>query len=220
MYPKLIFGCSCALAEAAIAGDASLDTVVADLGHRWATTNYTTPDTAKDAAYLALVTSARQVAESYPQRAEPLVWEAIALASAAKVEGGLSALGKAKQARDVLVAAEAIDATAMQGAIYSTLGSLYAKVPGWPIGFGDKKKAKSYLEKALVANPNGIDANYFYADFLNDQGDYSEAAKHLELALVAPARAGREDADAGRRREALVLLTTLKEKHGAELVRH
>ncbi|MEO7325056.1 MAG: tetratricopeptide repeat protein [Dokdonella sp.] len=219
MYPKLIFGCSCALAEAAMAGDASLDVVVADLGHRWATTHYTAPETAKDSGYLALVTSAQQVAESYPRRAEPLIWEAIALASAAKVEGGLAALGKAKQAREVLLAAEAIDPTAMQGAVYSTLGSLYAKVPGWPIGFGDTKKAKAYLEKALAINPDGIDANYFYADYLNDQGDYSASAKHLDLALLAPARAGREDADVGRRREALMLLTALKEKHGAELAR-
>ena len=218
MLPKvLLAGFSLFFAAAAFAGGTGFDATIADLGHRWAATRYTLPDDTKDAGYLAVIDDAKHAVDSYPQRAEPLIWEAIALASAAKVEGGLGALGKAKQARDLLIAAEAIDPSAMQGAAYSTLGSLYAKVPRWPIGFGDQKKARSYLEKALMIDPSGIDANYFYADFLSDQGDYAKAAQHLKLALAAPPRAGREDADAGRRREAFALLTALKEKHGADI---
>jgi Tfp pilus assembly protein PilF len=78
---------------------------------------------------------------------------------------------------------------------------LHYKVPGWPLGFGDKKKARAYLEKALQINPNGIDPNYFYADFLRERGEYEQAIQHYEKALAAPARPGREDADAGRRQE-------------------
>jgi len=213
----LLGGLSLLSAATAFASDASFDATIADLGHRWAAASYTLPDDTKDAEYLAVIDSAKHAVNSYPQRAEPLIWEAIALASAAKVEGGLGALKKAKQARDLLVTAVAIDPSAMQGAAYSTLGSLYAKVPRWPIGFGDLKKARIYLEKALTIDPSGIDANYFYAVFLNDQGDYAKAARHLKLALAAPPRVGREDADAGRRREALALLTALKEKHGADI---
>lgn len=216
----LLGGLSLFFAATAFAGDASFDAAIADLGHRWSAATYTLPDDTKDAEYLAVIDSAKHAVESYPHRAEPLIWEAIALASAAKVEGGLGALGKAKQARDLLVMAMAIDPSAMQGAAYSTLGSLYAKVPRWPLGFGDLKKARSCLEKALTIDPTGIDANYFYADFLNDQGDYANAAQHLRLALAAPPRVGREDADAGRRLEALALLTALREKHGADVALH
>ena len=35
----------------------------------------------------------------------------------------------------------------------SSLGVLYYKVPGWPIGFGDKDKARDLLQKALAVNP-------------------------------------------------------------------
>jgi len=43
----------------------------------------------------------------------------------------------------------------LNGSVYNSLGSLYAKVPGWPLGFGDKKKAQAYFEKALAINRTG-----------------------------------------------------------------
>ncbi|HSE13008.1 MAG TPA: hypothetical protein VLB69_10275 [Rudaea sp.] len=137
--------------------------------------------------------------QSFPGKTEPLIWEAIVLASAAGTEGGLSALHKARQSRDLLLAAESIDPNAMNGSIYSSLGSLYAKVAGWPIGFGDRKEAKKCFDKAVAISPNDIDANYFYGDFLADEGQYARSAEYLNKALAAPPRPGREDADAGRR---------------------
>jgi tetratricopeptide (TPR) repeat protein len=206
------------LNAAALAAQPNLEDAIADVGHRWAKVNYHTADSEKEAAFRTLIANARQVSQSYPGRAEPLIWQAIVLASAAKAEGGLGALGKAKEARDLLLAAEKINPAALDGSVYNSLGSLYAKVPGWPIGFGDKKKAKEYLVKALAINPNGIDPHYFYASLVADQGEYAEAADHLKRALAAPARPGREDADAGRRQEAVRLLETLKQKHGDQLV--
>ena len=202
---------------AAQAAQSGLDEAVAEVGHRWAKVSYHTPDSDKEAAFRSLVGEAEQVSQSFPDRAEPLVWRAIVLASAAKAEGGLGALSKAKEARDLLLAAEKLNPNAMTGSIYSTLGSLYAKVPGWPIGFGDKKKAKDYFEKALAINPNGIDVNYFYGDYLAGLGEYAKAAEHLQKALAAPARAGREDADNGRRQDVRSLLEEIKQKHGDQL---
>lgn len=207
------------LNAAALAAQPSLEDAIADVGHRWAKVNYHTPDSEKEAAFLPLIANARQLSQSYPGRAEPLIWQAIVLASAAKAEGGLGGLGKAKEARELLLAAEKINPTALDGSVYNSLGSLLAKVPGWPIGFGDKKKAKEYFEKALAINPNGIDPHYFYADLLADQGEYAKAADHLKRALAAPARPGREDADAGRRQEAMHLLQTLRQEHGDQLAR-
>ena len=74
-------------------------------------------------------------------------------------------------------------------------------MPGWPIGFGDDDKARELLTRALEINPDGIDSNYFYADFLLDQGDEDGARRYFEKALQAPARPQRPLADRGRRDE-------------------
>lgn len=206
------------LNAASLAAQPSLDDAIAEENHRWARVSYQTPDAEKEAAFRTLIANAQHVSLVFPGKAEPLIWQAIILSSAAKAEGGLGALGKVKQARDLLLSAERINPTALNGSIYNSLGSLYAKVPGWPIGFGDKKKAREYFDKALAINPDGIDPNYFYADLLADQGDYARAAEHLKRALAAPPRAGREDADAGRRQEVMQMLDALRKKHGDQLV--
>jgi cytochrome c-type biogenesis protein CcmH/NrfG len=87
-----------------------------------------------------------------------------------------------------------------------SLGVLYYEVPGSPIGFGDKAKAKMLLKQALAVDPNGLDANYFYGDFLLDQGDKAGAKSYLQKALRAPHDPSRPAWDAGRRREVQALL--------------
>ncbi|HQT26164.1 MAG TPA: tetratricopeptide repeat protein [Burkholderiales bacterium] len=181
--------------------DQGLDEAISRLQHEWAIVNYQTPEDRKESAFETLVGMAHDVSLRYPDRAEPLVWEAIVLASEAKVKGGFSALGLAKDARKLLLSAERINPGALDGSIYTTLGSLYYKVPGWPIGFGDHKKAREYLDKALKLNPNGMDPNYFYGDLMLGDGNYDAAITYLRKALAAPPRVGREVADAGRRTE-------------------
>ncbi len=173
----------------------------------WAVANYRIEDKkAAVEAFETLAERAHAFSEAYPDRAEPLVWEGIVLSSWAGKKGGLGALKLCKQARERLEAAEAIDATALQGSVYTSLGTLYYRVPGWPVGFGDDDKAETYLRKALELNPDGIDPNYFFGDFLADQGKYAEAKAYLEKAMAAPDRPGREAADAGRRDEIRTLL--------------
>jgi len=101
----------------------------------------------------------------------------------------------------LLEAAEKIDPGVLNGSIYTSLGSLYYQVPGWPIGFGDEEKAEKYLKKALEIDPQGIDSNYFYADFLLEDDQPKKALEYLEKALAAPPRPGRPLADKGRRQE-------------------
>lgn len=178
---------------------------IVQLQHDWAKANYHTPEKAQEEAFKTLAERARQVSERHVQSSqnapEAMIWEAIILSGYAKTKGGLGALKQAEKARDLLLAAEKINPQALQGSAYTTLGSLHYKVPGWPLGFGDKQKARAYLEKALEINPDGIDPNYFYADFLSERGEYEKALQYYEKALAAPARPGREDADAGRRKE-------------------
>jgi tetratricopeptide (TPR) repeat protein len=181
----------------------------------WARINYQVKDQdAKVAAFDQLAARAAAFAASNPKRAEPLIWEGIVLSTAAGAKGGLGALGLAKQSREHLEASLKIDPTALQGSAHTSLGTLYHKVPGFPVGFGSDKKAAEHLETALQMNPDGIDPNYFYAELLYDDGEYAKARAHLEKALKAPPRPGRESADAGRRQEIQALMAKVKDELG------
>jgi cytochrome c-type biogenesis protein CcmH/NrfG len=90
-------------------------------------------------------------------------------------------------------------------------------VPGWPVGFGDDEKAEKLLKQALAINPTGIDPNFFYGDFLLDQGDKAQAKVYLDKALAAPARPGREVADEGRRRKSASVSPSCKHKQHSVL---
>jgi len=181
--------------------DEKLDAAIAQLQHGWAKANYHTAKDAQEAAFKKLSEQADQITASNANAPEAMIWEAIILSGYAKAKGGLGAIKSAEKARDLLLAVEKINPEALQGSVYTTLGSLHYKVPGWPIGFGDKKKARAYLEKALQINPTGIDPNYFYADFLSERGENTKAIEYYKKALEAPTRPGREDADAGRKQD-------------------
>jgi tetratricopeptide (TPR) repeat protein len=178
-----------------------LDADIVALQHDWAKANYQLEDDAQESALKTLSETASKVSASHNNSPEALIWEAIIVSSYAKAKNGLGALKLAEKARDLLLAAEKANPQALQGSAYTTLGSLHYKVPGWPIGFGDKQKARAYLEKSLQINPNGIDPNYFYADFLSTQGEYAKAMSYYKKALAAAPRPGREDADAGRKKD-------------------
>ena len=100
----------------------------------------------------------------------------------------------------------------LEGSAYTSLATLYAQVPAWPIGFGSNKKATKLFEKALALNPNGIDSNYFYAQFMFDQGHYDEAQRYFQKAQQAAARPGRAVADSGRQAEVLAGLEKTSKK--------
>ena len=191
---------------------ATPEEVIAPIQTEWAEIKYNTPEKEQADRYQTLAKQSRTIVEGNPGAAEPLIWEGIVLSSWAGEKGGLGALNLAKQAKALYERALQIDATALDGSAYNSLGVLYYKVPGWPIGFGDKDKARDLLQKALAINPNGIDPNYFYADFLVQTEEPQKAVAHLEKALQAPARAGRAVADEGRRTEVRQLLDKVKGK--------
>jgi tetratricopeptide (TPR) repeat protein len=150
--------------------------------------------------------------QSHPKNAEPAIWHGIVEASYAGAKGGLGALGLVKSARKSFESALALDPNALDGSAYTSLGSLYYQVPGWPIGFGDEKKALELLQKGLAINPNGIDPNFFYGDYLFRTGDYAGAEAALQKALKASPREGRQIADEGRRKEINELLAKIRDK--------
>jgi len=211
-----LFAALALMASSVLASGPTTDPLSAELKriqHRWALTQYQTGKKSQAEAFARLATEAHALSERYPNRAEPLVWESIVLSSYAGTLQGLqkfSALEKVEQARDLLLTAEKIQPDALNGSVYTSLGALYYKVPGWPFGFGDKEKARAYLDRAMRLNPEGIDPNYFLGELLYEQGKYQEAMTALEKALHAAPRPGREVADRGRREEIQQLMAQVK----------
>jgi len=195
-----LIAASLAFSAAAEARDASVDAGLSTVQREWATAAYEAHGKkARKAAFEALLEDAAALSEKYPREAEVLAWQGIALSTYAGEVGGMSAMKYAKAARELLHRAEALEPTALAGGIYASLGALYSKVPGGLIGFGDDELAEEYFRKALAVDPDSIDANYFYGEFLLERGDYDQALDVLEHALKAPGAVSRPVFDAGRR---------------------
>ena len=156
-----------------------------------------------------LADQAAALVARYPNQAEPLVWQGIVVSEQANRANFLHKLGLATHARDLLAKAYALNPRAANGGGAMCLGVLYYKVPGSPIGFGDDARAGRLLREALAIDPSGLDANYFYGDFLYDQGDSAGAKSYLQKALRAPHDPARPVWDAGRRREVQALLARI-----------
>jgi tetratricopeptide (TPR) repeat protein len=206
---KAFLALSCAALMLAPLARAGVDEDVRGLQQEWEQIKYRKPQAEQEKAYAALAQSAAAVRTRYAGRAEPEIWYGIIVASHAGAKGGLGALSLAKEAKQALEHALSIDPKALSGSAYTSLGSLYYQVPGWPIGFGNDAKARELLEQALALNPDGIDPNFFLGDYLYRQRDYDGARKALERALQAPPRPERPLADEGRRAEVKDILAKL-----------
>jgi len=185
---------------------ASADDLIRPIQDEWAEIKYRHPAKQQPDLYRALADKTRKLAEANPYSAEVLIWEGIVVSSEAGARGGLGALSLAKEARRLLEESLKLNEGALSGSAYTSLATLYAKAPSWPIAFGDNKRAEELFRKSLSINPTGIDPNFFYGEYLIDDGRVAEGRRHLEAALKAPPRPGRELADQGRRQEIKALL--------------
>jgi tetratricopeptide (TPR) repeat protein len=187
----------------------SVEADVAALRMQWEHVNFELPAQEQETAYGELLERCDTLLAAQPDHPQALTWCGIVRSSFAGVIGGLDALDYARAARDDFERAVAIEPTVSDGAALVSLGTLYARVPGWPVGFGNSKKALQYLEAGLEANPEGIDSNFFLAEFLLSEGETDRAKKHLHRVLNAAPRPGREAADVARKAEAEALLRKL-----------
>ena len=182
------------------------DDLIRPIQDRWAEIKYKAPEQQQADLYRDLAAQAKQISRSNPNLASALIWEAIVVSSEAGVRGGLGGLSLAKEAKALLEESLKLDEKSLNGSAYTSLATLYAKVPRWPLGFGNQDKAQELFRKSLLVNPDGIDPNFFYGEYLIDQDRVSEGRRYLEKALAAPPRPGRELADQGRRQEIQALL--------------
>ena len=182
------------------------------LMRQWAHVNYELKGDDQEDAFAELAKNAQAYSKTHPDEAEGHIWSGIIHSSYAGAKGGLGALGLAKEAKKDFEMAMSINGQALQGSAYTSLGTLYAQVPGWPIGFGDDEKAQELFKKSLAINPDGIDINYFYAQFLYDERKYKQAKAHLLRAQAAAPRAERPLADKYRQQEVAQLLAKVERK--------
>jgi len=187
---------------------------VTSLAQAWDEITYRGDSASREHLLEGLAERAHTESTEAPDDVGLLIWYGIIESSYAGAKGGLSALGLAREARAALELAIDRDPTALDGSAYTSLGTLYYKVPGWPIGFGNDKKARQCLVQALRINPTGIDPNYFMADYLVGRGEYADAKTYLSTALKAPDRPNRSVGDAGRRDEARALLAKVNRELG------
>jgi hypothetical protein len=176
---------------------------------QWAEIKYQQPEKQHADLYRDLAQKAHKLVEANPYAAEALIWEGIVVSSEAGARGGLGGLSLAKESKRLLEESLKLDEKALSGSAYTSLATLYAKAPGWPLAFGNKKRAEELFLKALAFNPVGIDPNFFYGEYLVDQDRVAEGRPYLEAALKAPDRPGRELADQGRRQEIRALLSKI-----------
>jgi len=158
---------------------------VSEIEESWVDTRESESATERKNVFLQLVDDISDVVVAFPQQAEPLIMKSAILLTMAEDASSFVALGLVNEAKDLLQQAIGIDPEAREGSALVTMGVLYYKVPGWPVAFGDDGEAETYLLKALEVNPKGVASNYFYAEFLLEQGKAEEAMSYLNKAINA-----------------------------------
>jgi tetratricopeptide (TPR) repeat protein len=196
-----VMALACAASGAALASNnKAMDADIHSIELQWEHIKFDEVGSHNQFAHIdTLAKFAASLTAKYPGRVEPLIWEGIVISEEAGMASTMSALGYAKQAKVILEQAYAKDPAALDAGAPTSLGVLYSRVPGWPIGFGDNDKARQLLTQAVTLAPNGMDANYFYADFLMSQHEYAAAYKVLNHALALPLQKNRPLWDKNRR---------------------
>jgi tetratricopeptide (TPR) repeat protein len=204
-----------------VAGPCALSSQAADalppevrrLQTKWEAIKFGVPEGDEQTKQMnALGEEADAVAAHSPGIPEAVIWDGIITSERASMASTFSALSFAKRARDILEQAYNMDPARMDAGATTSLGVLYYRVPGFPIGFGDKAKARQLLEQAVKLAPNGLDAWYFYGDFLYTQNEYPKAIEVFQHALKIPQHPDRPLWDKNRRLVIEELLAKIEEK--------
>ena len=209
---KLVFIGLWLLSSYGFAEPLSLKQSLQEIETSWAKTHYGLPEDKQLAAYLPLIDKAEQLLAQYPHNTEVMFCIAMIKSSMAAHENPARALAIVNEVRDLLTKVVTINPNTMQGSAYVILGTLYYRVPSWPISFGDKRQAEEMLTTALRIHPEGIDTNYFYGQFLLDNNQRKEARHYFKKALDVPLRPEQRYADEQLKNEARQALDKLEQQ--------
>lgn len=121
----------------------AMDAQVTHINEEWARIRFRIKD--NDAQYPlfdALAQQAGAVAARYPNYAEPLMWQGIITSEEARTASMFKRMGYATTARDLLEKARKINPNAANGGVLMSLGVLYYRVPGFPIGLAIRPRPR------------------------------------------------------------------------------
>ena len=189
----LIGGCNSVQAG----GNPALNAAILRLSLEWEHVKFQVDNRDEQEKQMAVIAQhAANIEQQFQNAPDAMIWVGIITSEQASMasenSSPIRALIYARRARDILEKAEKIDPVAVDAGAPTSLGVLYYRVPAFPLGFGDKTKARHYLQEAVTNAPNGLDANYFYGDFLYEQHEYPEAAEVFKRALTLPAHSDRD----------------------------
>lgn len=187
-----------------------LKNTIDGLESEWAHIYYGMPKAQQAIAYQQLLEKTVKLAGQYPDNPDVLYWQAVAKANYAAYQSELAALDTIHEVRDLLQKVIAINPETMEGSAYVVLGTLYHLTPPWPIAFGDDDKANELLQAALKINPDGIDSNYFYGNYLLSEDHLEEAERHFAKAMAAPVRPEQVYVDNELKKEAKTALENMR----------
>lgn len=184
----------------------TIDETFSEFENRWAMTVFELPIGKRDRALKSLLFEARDLAHRYADLPRAAAWHGIVANECVRARCLSRSTRLRKEARDALLKAESLDPLVLDGLVYATLGTLYSEAPSYLGGFGSKTRGIGYMWKAIVLDPEGLDANYLYAELLVDEKRYRDAREVLINASALPARTDHLRADLGRHRQIQALL--------------
>ena len=131
------------------------------------------------------VKRAQKLCKAYPDDARACALSGMIQTFYASQVSSLEGIKVAKQARDDLQHALAMDPHVFKGDAYAELAQLYHKTPGWPFSFGSQVMAERLLTKALEVDPQGLMTNLRCGEIWFDLKHFPEAKKCFEVAFAA-----------------------------------
>ena len=203
-----------AATNATAAQASTVDEALIDVEQRWADAVYESTGRQKNKALATLLRDVRELASTHGENPKAVAWHGIIAHECVRNHCKSNSSSLRREARDALLKAESLGPGPLRSLVYGNLGGLYAHTSSNFGGFGSKVRGISYMWKAIVVDPEGLDANYLYAELLVDEKRYRDAHEVLLKASTTTVRPEHERADRGRREQVLALLRKVESELG------